>query len=103
MNDPNFKAPRKSTTAMRGIVGDAFISKKKSVKSPMPSAPDNNNDNVEMIDTSANRKPQGNGEKSLSSDSDEEQWKIVEPTPKKKDVPKPVPKKKKKDVPEDAS
>ena len=103
MNDPNFKALRKSTTAMRGIVGDALISKKKSVKSSMPSAPDNNNDNVEMIDTSANRKPQGNVEKSLSSDSDEERWKISEPAPKKKDVPKPVPKKKKKDVPEDAS
>jgi hypothetical protein len=87
---------------MRGIVGDAFISKKKSVKSPMPSAPDNNNENVEMIDTSANRKPDI-AEKSLSSDEDEDQWKIVEPTPKKKDVPKPVPNKKKKDVPEDAS
>ena len=107
LNDPNFKAPRKSTTAMRGIVGDALTSKKRSVKSPMPSAPDANNDNVEMIDTSANRKPQGNGEnndgeKSLSSDSDEDQWKIAEPTPKKKDVPKPAPKKKK-DVPEAAS
>jgi hypothetical protein len=28
VNDQNFKAPRKSKTAMRGIVGDAFISKK---------------------------------------------------------------------------
>ena len=86
---------------MRGIVGDALISKKKSVKSPMPSAPDNNNENVEMIDTSANRKPDI-AEKSLSSDEDEDQWKIAEPTPKKKDVPKPAPKKKK-GVPEAAS
>ena len=66
----------------------------------MPSSPVNN-DNVEMIDTSANRKP-NDGEKSLSSDSDEEQWKIVEPASKKKDVPKPAPKKNK-DVPEAAS
>ena len=42
------------------------------------------------------------GEKSLSSDLDEDQWKIVELASKKKNVPKPAPKKKK-DVPEDAS
>lgn len=67
----------------------------------MPSAPDNNNENVEMIDTSSKRKP-NDGEKSLSSDLDEDQWKIVELASKKKNVPKPAPKKNK-DVPEAAS
>jgi hypothetical protein len=67
----------------------------------LPSAPDNNNENVEMIDTSSKMKP-NDGEKSLSSDLDEDQWKIVELASKKKNVPKPAPKKNK-DVPEAAS